>query len=119
MKKTLIALSGILLIAFFVIFVANAGSKEPEGKNKACTEVAKNCGKCPAASGSACSKISATADAACTKKCDPAKCKEMGCDPAKCKAEGCDPAKCKADCKEATAEVKCCAQSKCKMMTEK
>jgi hypothetical protein len=113
MKKTLIALSGILLIAFFVIFVANAGSKDPEGKKKACTEVAKDCGKCPAAD---CAK---TAQADCTKKCDPAKCKEMGCDQARCKADGCDPAKCKANCKEATAEVKSCPQSKCKMMTEK
>jgi hypothetical protein len=117
MKKTLIALSGILFVAFFVIFVANAQNKDQEVKKKACTEVSKDCGKCPSASG--CAKMANAAEAPCAKKCDPAKCKEMGCDQAKCKETGCDPAKCKANCKEATAEVKCCPQAKCKMMTEK
>lgn len=108
MKKILITLSTVILIAFFVIFVAHAQNNTQDVKKKECTEVSKDCGKCPSAK--ECAKSE--------KKCDPAKCKEMGCDPAKCK-EGCEHAKCKAECPKATAEAKSNCPSKCKMLTDK
>lgn len=114
MKKIVIALSSVVLIAFLVIYVANAQNSDQEVK-KCATEVSKDCAK---ASKPCCAKMTQTEDASAAKKCDPAKCKEMGCDPAKCK-EGCDQAKCKADCKQATAEIKACSQTKCKMLTTK
>jgi len=115
MKKILIALSSVILIAFFVIYVANAQNRVQEVK-KSATEVSKDCGKC--ASTPCCAKMAQKADATAAKKCDTARCKEMGCDPAKCK-EGCELAKCKAGCKQATAEGKAGPQAKGKMLTNK
>ena len=99
MKKILIVLSGLLLIAVVIIKVANAQSTPQEVK-KASTETKMDCGKCPSAS--SCAKM---ADAKTTnaKVCDPAKCKEVKCDTTKCTTscstsgtsmKSCDPAKC-------------------------
>ena len=99
MKKILIVLSGLLLIAVVIIKVANAQSTPQEVK-KASTETKMDCGKCPSAS--SCAKM---ADARTTnaKVCDPAKCKEVKCDTTKCTTscstsgtsmKSCDPAKC-------------------------
>lgn len=91
MKKILIALSALLLVAFIVIRVSNAQTSPQEVK-KALTEKKMDCGKCPAAS--------KTCD---MKTCDPAKCKEGKSDTTKCKAgcagmksgmKNCDPSKC-------------------------
>jgi hypothetical protein len=105
MKKTIIALSGVILIAFVVIMVANAQSTPQEVK-KAATEASMDCSKCPSAA--TCEKMKEG------KTCDMAKCKEAGCDPAKCKEGKCDPAKCKANCSNASGEAKKCDPAACK-----
>jgi len=103
MKKILIGLSGIVLVAFVAIMVANAQNNTRDVK-KATTEMSKDCSKCPSAATCAHMKDGKTSEA---KPCDPAKCKEMGCDPAKCKEGKCDPATCKAKCANAEGK-KCC-----------
>lgn len=99
MKKILIVLSGLFLIAVVIIKVANAQSTPQEVK-KASTETKMDCGKCPSAS--SCAKM-ADAKTTDTKVCDPAKCKEAKCDTTKCRTscpvaktgmKSCDPAKC-------------------------
>ena len=77
---------------------------------KPATEVSKGCGACPSASSCATKADSKTGE---VKKCDPAKCKEMGCDPAKCKEGKCDPASCKANCKTADGGMKKCDPAAC------
>ena len=106
MKKVIIGLSAIFISAFVVIMVVNAQNGRQENK-KACTEMSKDCSKCPKAS--ACEKMAEG------KTCDPAKCKEMGCDPAKCKEGKCDKATCKTACATATSELKKCgtAETSC------
>ncbi|MCX6326609.1 MAG: hypothetical protein NT144_08195 [Bacteroidia bacterium] len=115
MKKIIIGLSGLLIVAFVVIIVANA-QNSTQGAKKASTEMSKDCGKCPSAS--ACGKMT-EATAADVKKCDPAKCKEMGCDPAKCKEGKCDPAKCKANCANSKDGMKKCDPAMCKGFAKK
>ena len=102
MKKIIIILSGLLIIAFVIIKVANAQNSTQEIK-KAATEVSKDCGKCPSVS--PCGAVADTKTTEAT-KCDPAKCKEMNCDPSKCKEGKCDPATCKADSTKAKCEMK-------------
>jgi hypothetical protein len=119
MKKIIITLSGLLLIAVVVIKVANAQST-PQDVKKAPAESRMDCGKCPAAG---CAKMGGPKTTE-SKVCDPAKCKDAKsdtakckascatakdgktkCDPAKCKEAKCDTTKCKAGCakaKEAT-----------------
>ncbi len=105
MKKILIVLSGLLLIAVVIIKVANAQSTPQEVK-KASTETKMDCGKCPSAS--SCAKMAAakTTDA---KVCDPAKCKETKCDTAKCSTR----------CSTANMGMKSCDPAKCTGMTKK
>lgn len=115
MKKVIIGLSGLVVLAVAVILFTNARTSPQEAK-KAATEVSKDCGKCPSAATcpqAAAAKVSgpntagpATA-AAKTMTCDPAKCKAAGCDMTKCKEAKCDPATCKATC-EAKSEMKAC-----------
>lgn len=104
MKKIIIGLSGLLIVAFVVIKVANAQTTTQEVKKNA-TEQKADCGKCPSAE--------ACASKTDTKACDPAKCKEMGCDPAKCKEGKCDMTKCKAKCDGLKGEKKNCDPAKC------
>lgn len=47
MRKIIIGLSGIVLVAFVVVLVANASTSDPKDTKKATTEVSKDCGKCP------------------------------------------------------------------------
>jgi hypothetical protein len=103
MKKVILGLSGIIIAAFVIVMVANA-QNSPQEVKKATTEMSKDCGKCPSAT--ACTKMAGekTAD---VKKCDPAKCKEMGCDPTKCKEGKCDQAACKAKCAGTDGTKKC------------
>jgi hypothetical protein len=115
MRKIIIGLSGLLIVAFVIIKVANAQSTPQEVK-KNTSEKKMDCGKCPSAS--ACEKMK-DAKTGEVVKCDPAKCKEMGCDPAKCKEGKCDPAKCKADCPNAKGGMKNCDPAKCDGMTKK
>jgi len=115
MKRIIIAISGILLVAVVVIKVASAQSN-PQDVKKAPTEARMDCGKCPAA---CCAKMGGPKTTE-SKICDPAKCTDTKsdtakckascttakdgktkCDPAKCKEAKCDTAKCKAGCAKA------------------
>lgn len=123
MKKTIIALSGLMILALLTVTVVSAQTNDKKDK-KAKTEVKHDCSKCPSAATCASNTSAANAEpvaASCdtTKckagKCDPAKCKEGKCDPAKCKEGKCDPATCKKECKGASSEAtanapKCCAK---------
>jgi hypothetical protein len=104
MKKAIIGLSGLVILAFVIILFTNAQTGTQEVK-KAATEVSKDCSKCPTAS--TCTKASGPnvteTKAVTATTCDPAKCKEAKCDPATCKVvcasakgdtKACDPAKC-------------------------
>ena len=63
MKKIIIGLSGIVLVAFVVVMVANASTGDPKDAKKATTEVSKDCGKCPSAAACADKADSKTAEA--------------------------------------------------------
>jgi hypothetical protein len=89
MKKIIVTISGLLLVAVVVIKVANAQSTPQEVK-KASTEVKMDCGKCP--SSAACAKMT-EGKTTCAKVCDHAKCK-TSCSTAKAEMKKCDPAKC-------------------------
>jgi len=88
MKKIIIGLTGILLVAFVVVMTANASSGDPKDTKKATTEVSKDCSKCPSA-------------AACAEKAEPKTAEAKPC---------CDAAK-KAAC-AGTAEAKKCDEAK-------
>jgi hypothetical protein len=107
MKKIILGLSGVIILVFVFILVANAKSNVREVK-KACTEVSKDCSKCPAASGCGHSNDANVSEAT---TCDPAKCKELGCDGEKCK-EGKCPETCKTACATASGDAKKCDQAK-------
>jgi hypothetical protein len=109
MKKVILGLSGILVVAFVVIMVANAQNNTQQvKKTPATTEMSAACGKCPSAA--TCAKMSTTSTTE-AKACDPAVCKAAGCDPAKCKEGKCDPATCKAGI--ASADGKKCDPAAC------
>jgi hypothetical protein len=110
MKKVIIGLSGLVILAFAIILFTNAQSSKQEVK-KATTEVSKDCAKCPTAS--ACTKMTETKGA--TGSCDMAKCKDAKCDMTKCKEGKCDPATCKTKCAEAKDDMKNCDMAKCQM----
>ncbi len=112
MKKVLIGLGSVLIMAFVVVLVANASGSAQDDK-KAKTEVKKDCSKCPNAAACSESKDIKTA-------CDPEKCKAAGCDPEKCKATGCDQANCKQKCEKAGgADMKSCDPAACPGHTKK
>jgi len=107
MKKVILSLAGVAMLALVVVLFVNAQSSPQEVKKPA-KEASMDCGKCPSATTAACG-TKADSKMAAGMKCDPAKCKELGCDPAKCKEGKCDPATCKA----MTAEAKPAASSCC------
>ena len=110
MKKVILALSGILVAAFVIVFVANAGAGTQEVK-KATTEVSKDCSKCPSAA--ACEKKDAkTADAA---SCCASKSKEAGKEHTCCK----DAAACKGKMEGSACAKKCEGMAGCKMAEKK
>ena len=118
MKKVIIGLSGLVILAFVVILFTNAQNSKQEVK-KAATEISKDCAKCPSAS--SCTKMSeakgpsASTAAITPAACDPAKCKDAKCDMTKCKEGKCDPATCKTKCAAATGDMKSCDMAKCPM----
>ncbi|HAM10359.1 MAG: hypothetical protein A2X05_12825 [Bacteroidetes bacterium GWE2_41_25] len=63
MRKIIIGLSGIVLVAFIVVLVANASTGDPKDAKKAITEVSKDCGKCPSAAACADKAEAKTAEA--------------------------------------------------------
>ena len=106
MKKVIIGLSGLVVLAFVVILFTNAQTST-KAKDKPGTEISKDCANCPSAA--TCTEAKTAEAAACdmTKcegKCDPAKCATCK-DAAKCKEGKCDPATC-ATCKDKKCEVK-------------
>jgi hypothetical protein len=105
MKKIIIALSALLLVAIVVIKVANA-QNTPQDVKKVQTEAKMDCSKCPSTS-------------ACSKMAGPGKCDMKTCDPAKCKEGKCDTAKCKAGCEKMKSNMKNCDPSKCSGMNKK
>ncbi|HEX7493339.1 MAG TPA: hypothetical protein VF346_03890 [Bacteroidales bacterium] len=104
MRKFIIGLSGLLLIAFVVIKVANAQTSQQEVKKNA-TEQKMDCGKCPSADACAQKSDSKTADG---KKCDPAKCKEAKCNQANSKEKS-----------DSKGDMKSCDTTKCSKMIKK
>jgi hypothetical protein len=105
MRKLIIGLSGLLLVAFVVIKVASAQTSPQEAKKNA-TEQKMDCGKCPSAEACAQKADSKTADG---KKCDPAKCKEAKCSSANCKEK----------CSDSKGDMKGCDTTKCSKSVKK
>ncbi len=105
MKKIILAISGLLLVALVVIKVANAQNTAQEVK-KASTETKMDCKKGPSAS-------------CCAKMADSKTTGAKACDPAKCKEAKCDTTKGKACCANMKTSMKNCDPSKCTMMTKK
>jgi hypothetical protein len=99
MKKLLISIGTILIMACVVVLFINANGSKQESK-KAKTEVKKETAAEPCSA--ACIKSAPDKKAAC----DPAKCKEMGSGD---KAGKCDPAACPANKKEAQKESTACS----------
>lgn len=119
MKKVIIGLSGIVVLAFAVILFVNAKSGSQEVK-KAATEVSKDCAKCPSAATCPSMTENKAAAGSTMTKCDPAKCKAANCDMTKCKEGKCDPAKCTGTCdmktgEAKTGEAKACDPAACPM----
>lgn len=88
MKKVILGISALVVLAFVVLSTVNAQSNEKKDK-KAKTEAVKDCSKCPSAAecGMAAGEApvpGSQAKHSCT-KCDPSKCKDGKCDDA-CKA---------------------------------
>lgn len=106
MKKVILGISALLILAFVVLSTVSAQSDEKKDK-KAKTEAVKDCSKCPSAATCETAAGEAPVPGSHAKhagmKCDPAKCTEGKCDAA-CKANctrsgteaGCTPAKCHA-----------------------
>lgn len=111
MKKTIIGLSGLIVLTFFVIFAVNAQNNDKEVR-KSGTEVSQNIAQ-TVSPGSCCnisgSKTSACKSANCSaKKCDAAKCKDGKCDPGTCKVGTCDPANCSGGkCEQSSCKSSC------------
>lgn len=85
MRKIIIGLSGIVLVAFVVVLFTNASAGDPKEPKKAATEVSKDSGKCPSAA--------SCADKAEAKKCDESKTAEGKPCKATAEAKKCDEAK--------------------------
>jgi hypothetical protein len=111
MKKIIIGLSGLVILAFAVILFTNAQTSKKD-TNKPATEVSKDCAACPSAA--TCPEATATKAAAC----DMTKCTEGKCDPATCKDGKCDPATCK-KCTDKNCEAKAGNAAKCAACPEK
>jgi hypothetical protein len=108
MKKVIIGVSGLVILAFVVILFTNAQKGTQEVKKPA-TEVSKDCGKCPSAA--TCTTMTDAKGPAC----DMTKCKDGKCDMTKCKEGKCDPATCKTKCAETKGDMKNCDPAKCTM----
>jgi hypothetical protein len=106
MKKILISISAVVVLAFAVVLIVNA-TDDKKVTEKAKTECSKDASKCG-------STESCNHDKAKHADCDPAKCEKAGCDPAKCEKAGCDHSKEKCDkakqesaCKSKEAKTNC------------
>lgn len=99
MKKVIVGISALVILAFVVVSAVNAQSDEKKEK-KAKTEAVKDCSKCPSAA--ACGMAAGEAPVPGSHSCAAG----ANCDPAKCKEGKCDPA-CKASCTKAGPDAKC------------
>ena len=103
MKKTIIALSGIFVIAFFAVLLISAQTTDKDPK-KPGKEVVKECPH--SASQGVCQGHGAEKAVSC----DPEKCADAGCDHANCTGNCTD--NCTGQCKE-TATAKACNPAMC------
>ena len=101
MKKTIFAISGLLILTLFIIVTVNAQSNDPKA-SKANTEINKDISDntglrvCPGIAGK---NMSGCCSGGCSAmNCNATKCGDGKCDPAKCKGGNCDQANC-ANCK--------------------
>lgn len=116
MKKALLGIAGLLIMAFVVILFVNA-VKDPVAKTKtetsakapACTMKCNQATTTSEGCGMAQASVKKCCETAQTSKCDPATCKNKECDKAKCEGMG----------KEATAGTKSSDMSKCMMAQKK
>jgi len=111
MKKTIIGLSGLIIMTFFVIFAVNAQNNDQKSKKQG-TKVSQNISQCLSmASGSCCSgtKMANCSGGNCSAmNCNASKCKAGKCDPATCKGGNGDPATCNGGkCEQATCKTNC------------
>jgi ABC-type nickel/cobalt efflux system permease component RcnA len=96
MKKILISISAVVVLAFAVVLIVNA-TDDKKVTEKAKTECSKDASKCG-------STESCNHDKAKHADCDPAKCEKAGCDHSK---EKCDKAKQESACKSKEAKTNC------------
>ena len=120
MKKTIIGLSGLIVLTFFVIFALNAQNNNKEVR-KSGTEVSQNIAQ-TVSPGSCCnisgSKTSACKSAKCSAmKCDASKCKAGRCDQGTCNCGTCDPANCSGKKCEKSAYKSNCSKSASGMLS--
>lgn len=111
MKKTIIGLSGLIVMTFFVIFAVNAQNIDKEVR-KSAPEVSQNIAQ--TVSPVSCCNISGSKSSGCNSvkcsemKCDASKCKEGKCDQATCKCGTCDPANCSGGkCEQSSCKSSC------------
>lgn len=111
MKKTIIGLSGLIVLTFFVIFAVNAQNNDKEVR-KSGMEVSQNITQ--TVSTGSCCNISGSKTIACksgncsTMKCDASKCKDGKCDQGSCKGGTCDPANCSGGkCEQSSCKSNC------------
>lgn len=107
MKKTIFALSGIVVLAFFAVLLISAQSTDKDPK-KPGEEIVKECPQ--SASQGACQGHGAEKAALC----DPEKCTDAGCDHDNCTGNCTE--NCTGQCKEATT-AKACEPAMCGQLT--
>ncbi len=113
-KKVIIGLTGLIVLAFFVIIAVNA-QKNDKGVTKSGTEVSQNILPCASNTKGSCCTGSKIANCCSAKSsgmnCDVANCKASKCDPTKCKVENCNPATCNEGQCDQTRYMKSCSGS--------
>jgi hypothetical protein len=105
MKKIIITISALVIVALIIIKVTNAQASTQGNKNSP-TEAKMGCGKGQPITG-------------CAKMSDSKMTEGKVCDHSKCKEGKCDTAKCKMVCAEIKTGLKNCEPAKCRMITQK
>jgi len=100
MKKVLIGLSGILLVAFIVVLATGASTVDKKDSKKATTEMSKDCSKCPSAATCADKTVASKSDEPKTTEAKP------------CAASCKTPCTASADTKKCDEAKPCCAAKK-------
>ena len=111
MKRILLGITGVIMLAFVAILFVNAGENTPVVHNPQ-TEV-----KMDAAIGSCMMQCINKKDTK-GQSCHPSNCKGTNCDPEKCKNAGCDHFNSIGNCAKACPEVKSCDPAKCTRHTK-